>query len=110
MKRSIVRPLLTSSDLAVYFVDSEIEKRVEGAVDHGEYSSHLNLPPQEIRQIIDKFMRVFTANQSNSVVLCSSQARYFLRQIIENSLPALSIVSHNEIPPGVRIACLGTVK
>jgi flagellar biosynthesis protein FlhA len=110
MKRSIVRPLLTGSDLAVYFVDSEIEKRVEGAVDHGEYSSHLNLPPQEIRQIIDKFMRVFTANQSNSVVLCSSQARYFLRQIIENSLPALSIVSHNEIPPGVRIACLGTVK
>jgi flagellar biosynthesis protein FlhA len=110
MKRSIVRPLLTGSDLAVYFVDSEIEKRIEGAVDHGEYSSHLNLPPQEIRQIIDKFMRVFTANQSNSVVLCSSQARYFLRQIIENSLPALSIVSHNEIPPGVRIACLGTVK
>jgi flagellar biosynthesis protein FlhA len=110
MKRSIVRPLLTGSDLAVYFVDSEIEKRIEGAVDHGEHSSHLNLPPQEIRQIIDKFLRVFTANQSNSVVLCSSQARYFLRQIIENSLPALSIVSHNEIPPGVRIACLGTVK
>jgi flagellar biosynthesis protein FlhA len=110
MKRSIVRPLLTGSDLAVYFVDGEIEKRIEGAIDHGEYSSHLNLPPQEIRQIIDKFLRVFTANQSNSVVLCSSQARYFLRQIIENSLPALSIVSHNEIPPGVRIACLGTVK
>lgn len=110
MKRSIVRPLLTGSDLAVYFVDNEIEKRIEGAVDHGEYSSHLNLPPQEIRQIIDKFLRVFTANQSNSVVLCSSQARYFLRQIVENSLPALSIVSHNEIPPGIRIACLGTVK
>lgn len=110
MKRSIVRPLLTGSDLAVYFVDNEIEKRIEGAVDHGEYSSHLNLPPQEIRQIIDKFLRVFTANQSNSVVLCSSQARYFLRQIVENSLPALSIVSHSEIPPGIRIACLGTVK
>lgn len=110
MKRSIVRPLLTGSDLAVYFVDNEIEKRIEGAVDHGEYSSHLNLPPQEIRQIIDKFLRVFTANQSNSVVLCSSQARYFLRQIVENSLPALSIVSHSEIPPGIRIACLGAVK
>jgi flagellar biosynthesis protein FlhA len=110
MKRAVVRPLLTGPDLTVYFVDNEIEKKIEAAVDHGEYSSHLNLPPQEIRTIIDKFLRVFTASQSNSIILSSSNCRYFLRQILENSLPALSIVSHNEIPPGVRIACLGTVK
>jgi flagellar biosynthesis protein FlhA len=110
MKRSIVRPLLTGPDLTVYFVENEIEKKIEAAIDHGEYGSHLNLPPQEIRQIIDKFQRVFTANQSNSVVLSSASCRYFLRQVLENSLPALSIISHNEIPPGIRVVSLGTVK
>lgn len=110
IKRSIVRPLLTGPDLAAYFVDNEIEKKIEGATEHGEYSSHLNLPPQEIRLIIDKFQRVFTANQSNSVVLSSASCRYFLRQVLENSLPALSIISHNELPPGVRVVSLGTVK
>jgi flagellar biosynthesis protein FlhA len=110
LKRSIIRSLLTGSDLACYFVDQEIERRIEGAVEHAEFGSHLNLPPNEIRSLIDRFQRVFQAAQSNSVVLSSSASRYFLRQILENSLPALSIVSHNEVPPGVRIACLGTVK
>ena len=110
IKRSIVRPLLTGPDLTVYFVDTEIEKKIEGATEHGEYSSHLNLPPQEIRLIIDRFQRVFTANQSNSVVLSTASCRYFLRQVLENSLPALSIISHNELPPGVRVLSLGTVK
>ncbi|MGA8597199.1 MAG: flagellar biosynthesis protein FlhA [Bryobacteraceae bacterium] len=110
IKRSIVRPLLSGSDLTVYFVDNEIEKKIEGATEHGEYSSHLNLPPQEIRLIMDKFQRVFTATQSNSVVLSSASCRYFLRQVLENSLPALSIISHNELPPGVRVVSLGTVK
>jgi flagellar biosynthesis protein FlhA len=111
MRRSVVKPFVGSAgDLPAYFVDGEIEKRIESAVEHAELNSHLGLAPDEIRNIIDKFQKAFPVAQANSTVLASSGARFFLRQILENALPSVSVISHNEIPTGVRIVCLGTVK
>jgi flagellar biosynthesis protein FlhA len=111
IRRSIVRPFVSANgDLTAYFVDGEVEKKLEGATEHGELNSHLNLAPQEIRALIDKFQRTFPVAQANSTILTSSGSRYFLRQVLENALPSISVISHNEIPAGVRIVCLGTVK
>jgi flagellar biosynthesis protein FlhA len=43
------------------------------------------------------------------VVVTSSGARYFLRQIMESALPNLFFVAHNEVPPGLRVQSLGTI-
>jgi flagellar biosynthesis protein FlhA len=111
MRRTIVRPFINSTgDLPVYFVDHEIERKLESSIEHGELNSHLNLAPQDMRAVIEKFQQAFPVPQANSTVLASSATRYFLRQVLENALPSLSIVSQNEIPAGVRIVCLGTVK
>jgi flagellar biosynthesis component FlhA len=40
----------------------------------------------------------------------SSSARYFLRQVIEGQAPNLSVLSHNEIPAGVRVVSLGLIQ
>jgi flagellar biosynthesis protein FlhA len=111
IRRSIVKPLLNSNgELPLYFCDSELERIVEKAVEHSEHSSHLNLPPQTIRHIVDRFTQTFVLPESNPGVLTSSSARYFLRQITETALPALAILAHNEIPPGVKVISVGTVK
>jgi flagellar biosynthesis protein FlhA len=111
MRRSVVKPFVgTAGDLPAYFVDGEIERRIEASVEHAELNSHLSLAPDEIRVIIDKFQKAFPIAQANSTVLASSGARFFLRQILENALPSVSVISHNEIPTGIRIVCLGTVK
>ncbi len=111
MRRSVIKPFVgTASDLPAYFVDSEIERKIEAAVEHAELNSHLSLGPDEIRSVIDKFQKSFPVAQANSTVLASSGARFFLKQILENALPSVSVISHNEIPTGIRIVCLGTVK
>jgi flagellar biosynthesis protein FlhA len=111
MRRSVVKPFVGSAgDLPLYFLDSDIERRIEASVEHAELNSHLSLAPDEIRNIIDKFQKAFPVAQANSTVLVSSGARFFLRQILENALPSVTVISHNEIPTGVRIVCLGTVK
>jgi flagellar biosynthesis protein FlhA len=111
MRRSVVKPFVGSAgDLPIYFVDGEIEKKIEASVEHAELNSHLSLAPDEIRTIIDKFQKAFPVAQANSTVLVSSGARFFLRQILENGLPSVTVISHNEIPTGIRIVCLGTVK
>lgn len=111
IRRALVRPYLNASgDLPAYFVDSEIEKLIEGAAEHGEHSSHLTLPPQQIRSIVDRFVNAVPLAESGLVVVTSSGARQFLKQITESSLPSLAVVAHNEVPSGVKVICLGTIK
>lgn len=111
IRRTIVKPYLNSAgDLAAYFVDSEMERSIEAAAEHGEHTSHLNLAPQQIRSIVDCFKRALPMADSGMVVVTSSGARPFLKQITENSLPALAVVAHNEVPAAVRVICLGTIK
>lgn len=111
IRRSIVKPYLNqASDLPAYFVDSEIERSIEGAAEHGEHGSHVNLSPQQIRSIVDRFGRTLPTADSALVVITSSGARLFLKQITENSFPALAVIAHNEVPSGVRVICLGTIK
>ncbi|HTU46099.1 MAG TPA: flagellar biosynthesis protein FlhA [Bryobacteraceae bacterium] len=111
IRRSIVKPYLNpASDLPAYFVDSEIERSIESAAEHGEHGSHISLSPQQIKSIVDRFSRTLPTADSALVVITSSGARLFLKQITENALPALAVIGHNEVPSGVRVICLGTIK
>jgi flagellar biosynthesis protein FlhA len=111
IRRSIVRPYLNpASDLPAYFVDSEIERSIESAAEHGEHGSHISLSPQQIKSIVDRFSRTLPTADSALVVITSSGARLFLKQITDNALPALAVIGHNEVPSGVRVICLGTIK
>ncbi len=110
-RRAIVKPFLNEAgDLPVYFLDSEIERTIEGAVEHGEHNSQLNLAPQQIRSIVDRITNTIPATDSGIAVVTSSGARQFLKQMTESALPALAVIGHNEVPSGIRVLCLGTIK
>jgi len=110
IRRTVVKPFLNSNgDLPAYVVDSPLEQLVEGAAEHGEHSSHLTLAPQAIRDVLDRIERVTGVPESPVAAVTSSGARAFLRQLCEPRLANLSFISHNEIPPGVRVVSLGVI-
>jgi flagellar biosynthesis protein FlhA len=43
-------------------------------------------------------------------VVTSTSARFYLRQMIEGQIPNLSILSHNEVPPGVKVVSMGLIQ
>ena len=43
------------------------------------------------------------------VIITGSGARYFIRQILENSIPNLIVLGHNEIPPEIKVISLGII-
>ncbi len=110
IRRQVVKPLLDSSgDLTAHFLDPAVEQVIEAAVEHGENSSHLNLPPQRIRDIQERIKKYCGPADTPVVLLTSSGSRFFVRQITESIIPNLTVLSHNEIPPGNRIVSLGAV-
>jgi flagellar biosynthesis component FlhA len=95
--------------LPAFFLDPQIEASIESAVEYNEHSSHLNLPPQKVREIMDRVARAVGTSDTPVVAVTSSSSRYYMRQLVEASAPNLSVLSHNEIPAAVRVVSLGVI-
>ncbi len=110
IRRQVVKPIVDQTgDLSAYLLDPAIEQAIEAAVEHTESSSHLNLSPQRVRDIQERIKKACGSPDASAVLLTSSGARFFVRQITETIAPNLTVLSHNEIPPGNRIVSLGGV-
>jgi flagellar biosynthesis protein FlhA len=110
IRRQVAKPFLDATgELSAYMLDPAIEQIVESAVEHTETASHLNLSPQQIRNIQEHIQKVCGSPEALVVLLTSSGSRFFVHQITESVAPNLTVLSHNEIPPEVRIVSLGTV-
>jgi len=111
MRRTLVRPLLDrNGQLPVYLLDAALEKAVEDAVQHGEHTSHINLHPQKVSELLSAAQKVSPASGGSWTLLTSSGARYFVKQILEASFPHVAVLSHGEVPPGLRVVSLGVLK
>jgi len=110
IRRQVVKPLVDpSGDLSAHILDPALEQVVESAVEHTENSSHLNLPPQRVRDVQDRIKKCCGPSETPAVLLTSSGSRFFVRQMTESLIPNLTVLSHNEIPSGTKIISLGTV-
>jgi len=111
IRRVVIKPYLSrSGDLPAYLLDPAIEQEIEAAVEHGEYASHINLAPQRMRAIVERIQQAVGTLEGPAVMVVSSGARYFLRQILEQTIPRLYVLAHSEIPPGVKVVCLKLIQ
>jgi len=111
MRRVVAGPYLSSSgNLMAWFLDTALEQAVEASVEHGEHSSHTALAPQQLRDILAKCSRAVGNPETAAVVIVSSASRFFLRQIVEPSIPNLVFLSHNEVPAGIKVQSLGVIQ
>jgi flagellar biosynthesis protein FlhA len=111
IRRTVVKPYLNrNGDLPAYLLDPAIEQEIEAAVEHGEHASHLGLSPQRMRAIVDKIRQAVGSLQGPTVLITSSGARYFLRQMLEQAMPRLYVLAHNEIPPETRVVSLKLIQ
>ncbi|HUB82910.1 MAG TPA: flagellar biosynthesis protein FlhA [Bryobacteraceae bacterium] len=110
VRRSVVKPYVNrQGELPAWFVDPSIEQAVEAAVEHGEQNSHIAIAPQTGRDIVHRILTRVSSPEAPVVVVTTTGARYFLRQMTEPSAPNLFFLAHNEIPPGMRVQTLGSI-
>ncbi len=111
IRRVVVKPYLNpAGDLPAYLLDAALEQEIESAVEHGEYASHLSLAPQRMRAIVERIRQAVGTPEGPAAIVVGSGARYFLRQMLEQSIPNLHVLAHGEIPPGVRVVSLKLIQ
>jgi flagellar biosynthesis protein FlhA len=109
IRRILVKPYLSGGQLAAYVVDPALEQAVESAVEYGEHGCQLSLAPHRVREILDAAQRAVAGDGAGAVVVTSAGARFHLRQILETAYPNLPVLSHAEVPSGVRLSILGRI-
>jgi flagellar biosynthesis protein FlhA len=111
IRRQVVQPYLSpAGELPAFLLDPELDQTIDNAVEHAEQTSHLKLPPQRVREILDRLAKTVGQAETPVVLLAGSGSRYFLRQMAEPVLRHLVVISHGEVPPGVRILSLGVAR
>jgi flagellar biosynthesis protein FlhA len=110
--RSICKLYQTDDgDLPVFTVSPDLEKSIVDGVVQSDQGAYLALEPRQAKDLMTRFRRTMeTAGSTGSpVILCSPNIRMYVRQLLERFLPNVAILSHNEIPPSIRVLSVGMV-
>jgi flagellar biosynthesis protein FlhA len=110
IRRMVIRPYLSGSgELPAFFLDPALEQALESSLEHSEQSSQINVSPQRVRDLVDRIGKVVGKGDAPGVLLTSSPARFFVRQMLESSYRNLHVLAHGEVPPGIKVISLGVV-
>jgi flagellar biosynthesis protein FlhA len=94
-------------------LDPRLEQIIMQSIQTGEHGNYLAIDPGVAQQIIAELAGMLEKNGfmgKQIIVLASSPLRSYFRKLVERYLPAIPILSYNEIPANIEIESLGMVK
>jgi len=114
LARSITKKLVDrESNLCLMTLDRMIEETLASGIVQTERGTQLSIDPEFVRQLIAN-LKEKTVEMENAfnhaVVLCSPLIRPHLKNLIDRFIPNVTVLSHNEITPDVKIQSFGTVR
>jgi flagellar biosynthesis protein FlhA len=109
--RTISNDLAVEGVIPVVTLSKNADDTILNSVQHKESGSYLAIDPAVAQKILDSIGKVVTLFGGNShpTLLVSPQIRPHVRSLTERYYPALTILSHNEISPNLKVKSLGTV-
>jgi flagellar biosynthesis protein FlhA len=110
--RALVQPLLEDGKLNVFTLAPMLEAEVSRAFDaQANGAQATGLQPSLVRRIHDGMRKLMSEHAGSTplVLICPTPGRFYLRRLLEPSMPRLIVLSPGEIPPRVAVHSLGTI-
>lgn len=110
--RALVQPLLEDGKLNVFtlapMLEAEVSRSFDAQANGGQATG---LQPSLVRKIQDGIRRLMSEHTGSTppVLICPTPGRFYLRRLLEPSMPRLIVLSPGEIPPRVVVHSLGTI-
>ena len=98
--------------LCVLSLDREVEETIADAVQLSEQGSYLAIEPNTAQRLLATIRRnaeKFDSSGALPVLMASPTIRRHVKKLTERFMPNLAVISHNEIPPNIKIQSLGVV-
>ena len=98
--------------LCILTLDRDVEETIADAVQMSEQGSYLAIEPNTAQSIIlaiRKGVEKFDQTGTTPVIIASPGIRRHMKKLTERFMPNLAVISHNEIPPSIKIQSIGVV-
>ncbi len=111
LARSICSDLAFNNIISVITLSRPTEDAIRNSVQHKESGSFLSIDPSVAQKILDAIGKAINLFDSGSrpTLLAAPQIRPYVRSLTERYYPALTVISHNEVTPNLKVRSLGTV-
>ncbi len=112
LSRSICNNYVNENgELLAFTLSPELDQAISQSVTHNELLSVWNPDPRFAKELLAKIRNMVSPGaDASGVLICSSNSRPHIRQLVAPYMPKLAILSHNEIPMTIRFISLGMVK
>lgn len=100
-----------NGELLAFTLSPDLDQSVSQSVTHSDLISVWNPDPRFAKDLLAKIRNMVPSGPDVSgVLICSSNSRPHIRQLIAAYMPKMALLSHNEIPLTTRFISLGMVK
>ncbi|MGA1868997.1 MAG: flagellar biosynthesis protein FlhA [bacterium] len=99
--------------ITALIMDQKLEDVISQSIQNQETGSYLALDPMISQKLIQKIKTLIESkvpHQLYPLLLCSSMIRRHLKQLIQQFIPNLAVLSYNEISPRSKIEAIGMVE
>jgi flagellar biosynthesis protein FlhA len=112
LARTISGELAIDGVIPVITLAKPVEDAIRSSIQHKETGSFLAIDPVNAQKILDSIGKQISAFGAGNrpTLLAAPQLRPYVRSLTERYYPALTIISHNEVTPNLKVRSLGTVK
>jgi len=113
MARSILKPYLVDGTLNILLLEKSLEEKVINSLQTSDQGSFLALDLPSSQRLIERIgeeARKMMVKSLQPVLLVHPVIRGKLRKFLERYIQGLTVISHNEIPPQIKIQSVGVVK
>ena len=113
MARSILKPYLVDGTLNILLLEKSLEEKVINSLQTSDQGSFLALDLPSSQKLIERIgeeARKMMLKSLQPVLLVHPVIRGKLRKFLERYIQGLTVISHNEIPPQIKIQSVGVVK
>jgi flagellar biosynthesis protein FlhA len=113
MARSILKPYLVDGILNIHILEKTLEERLLGSIQPTEQGAVLALDLGFSQKLIEKIgneAKKAMLQNYQPVILVHPLLRGRLRRFLDRYIQGITVISHNEIPPQIRIQSVGVIR
>lgn len=113
VSRQICNEYAENGVLHVVTLDPQLEETIAKRIEHSEAGSFLTLRPDAQQKIVDGIAEQVQAQLQGghaALVLTGPQVRLQIKRMTETALPALAVISYNEVISEFKVESIGMAK
>lgn len=114
LARTITKSLIgDDGNLTLLTLDKTIEETIAQGIYQTDQGQQLSVDPDFVRKLVAELnekSKAMIHETNQTVILCSPLIRSHLKHLIDRFIPNITILSHNEITPEVRVKAFDTVR